>query len=96
MRLIDADELLRHERKMLGFDKYPDSGWWGKAVLTEDIKKATTIDPVKHGYWISKNDGPYNRWRLYCSVCGKHSGLVKEKPYCPNCGAKMDDKSKVL
>lgn len=91
MRLIDADALIENESwdadTRVGYVQVVDVG---------SILEAPTIDPVKHGHWISKNDGPYGRWRLYCSVCGKHSGLVKEKPYCPNCGAKMDDKSKVL
>lgn len=91
MRLIDADALIENE----SWDADTRAGYV-QVVDVGSILEAPTVDPVKHGYWISKCEGTYSRWRLYCSVCGKHSGLVKEKPYCPNCGAKMDDKSKVL
>lgn len=45
--------------------------------------------------WVIRFDGPYKRRRCYCSHCGKHNGVGgiaqnQEKPYCPNCGAKMD------
>lgn len=45
--------------------------------------------------WVIRFDGPYNRRRCYCSHCGKNNGVGgiaknQEKPYCPNCGAKMD------
>ena len=51
-------------------------------------------------FWIVRFDGPYNRRRCYCSHCGKHNGVGgiaqnQEKPYCPNCGAKMDEKEAV-
>lgn len=47
--------------------------------------------------WVIRFDGPYKRRRCYCSHCGKHNGVGgiaknQEKPYCPNCGAKMDIK----
>jgi hypothetical protein len=54
---------------------------------------------VKHGYWKDK----FNRNRMatqsFCSVCGKHSGIGgiesnRHKPYCSNCGAKMDGERK--
>ena len=50
---------------------------------------------VKRGEWEFRNDGAYCRTRCYCTVCGKHSGIggIREnqlKPFCPNCGAKMD------
>lgn len=56
---------------------------------------AADVAPVVHGRWIVRFGGPYNRRRCYCSHCGKHNGVGgiaknQEKPYCPNCGAKMD------
>jgi hypothetical protein len=56
---------------------------------------AADVAPVVHGRWIVRFDGPYKRRRCYCSHCGKHNGVGgiaqnQEKPYCPNCGAKMD------
>lgn len=66
-------------------------------VVISDIKgmKAADVAPVVHGRWAVRFDGQYKRRRCYCSHCGKHNGVGgiaqnQEKPYCPNCGAKMD------
>ena len=60
-------------------------------ALTADVEE------VKHGEWIDKPTGAYSRMQSWCSACGKHSGIGgiesnRHKPYCPNCGAKMDGK----
>ena len=44
MRLIDADALLRHKRKMSGADFGGE--FWDEAVLASDIKNAHTADAV--------------------------------------------------
>ena len=44
MRLIDADGVLRHKRKMSGADFGGE--FWDEAVLASDIKNAPTIDAV--------------------------------------------------
>ena len=57
MRLIDADELLLHKRKMSGADFGGE--FWDEAVLASDIKNAPTINAVeivrcrecKYHYW---------------------------------------------
>ena len=53
---------------------------------------------VKHGEWIDKPTGRYMHMGSWCSVCGEKSGIGgiesnRHKPYCPNCGAKMDKRS---
>ena len=58
--------------------------------------RPTNLAPVVYGKWIVRFDSPYNRRRCYCSHCGKHNGVGgiaqnQEKPYCPNCGAKIDE-----
>nr|DAD61057.1 MAG TPA: DNA-directed RNA polymerase [Caudoviricetes sp.] len=58
------------------------------------------VAPVVHAHWVVRFDGPYKRRRCYCSYCGKHNGVGgiaqnQEKPYCPNCGAKMNEKETV-
>ena len=60
---------------------------------------AADVEPVRHGHW-------YNRGgRFRCSVCDNkallkdiggtggwsHEYEQQKSPYCPNCGAKMDD-----
>lgn len=93
MRLIDADALL----EILNKEKIPyDSD------VNYFIMHAPTVDPIKHGHWdnkqigedISPFDVPYTIAR--CSVCrGKVFVLGEDYfvnyPYCPNCGAKMDE-----
>lgn len=43
-RLIDADAVIRHKRKMSGADFGGE--FWDEAVLASDIKNAPTIDAV--------------------------------------------------
>ena len=65
------------------------------------IEQAPTADvvEVKHGYWIDKSSGRHLHIASWCSVCGNKSGIGgiesnRHKPYCPNCGAKMDGERK--
>ena len=44
-RLIDANSLLRHKRKMSGADLGGE--FWDEAVLISDIKNAPTVDAVE-------------------------------------------------
>lgn len=52
------------------------------------------IEEVKHGHWILRPasnrivDDDY----YVCSSCGQSS--YDETPYCPECGAKMDEEDK--
>lgn len=56
------------------------------AEAREAIKNAPAADvaPVRHGRWIDSSNG----WM--CSECEQDN--TYDKPYCPNCGAKMDGK----
>lgn len=85
-RYIDADEILKHQRKIRGFDISPENDFWDYAVLIEDIQNAPTADvaEVKHGRWKGAGMGDY-----YCSLCQEVVSGSDFK-YCPNCGAKMD------
>ena len=65
------------------------------------MKAAPAADVVEvvHGEWIDKPTGAYGRMQSWCSACGKHSGIGgiesnRHKPYCPNCGARMDGERK--
>lgn len=70
----------------------------GDVTVSKDlIEKIPTADvqEVRHGYWTIRYEGTYTRAKCYCSVCGKPNGIGgiienQKKPYCPNCGAKMD------
>lgn len=70
----------------------------GARKLMVDAPAADVVD-VRHGEWIDKPTGAYGRMQSWCSACGKHSGIGgiesnRHKPYCPNCGAKMDGERK--
>ena len=77
-----------------GSDREKYDAWDEIIDALENIPSAD-VAPVVHGRWVVRFDGPYKRRRCYCSHCGKHNGVGgiaqnQEKPYFPNCGAKMD------
>ena len=56
---------------------------------------AADVAPVVHGRWIDAYpDIEPNPMFMYgiCSECGFEQGLSKYLKYCPDCGAKMDEK----
>lgn len=87
MRLIDADELLKDEYQHYDylFDEY--------YVRVKDIESAPTIEKRQRGKWIESNDIII---RGTCSCCGWDAIAMETDvvgmPFCPNCGAKMDEK----
>lgn len=68
-------------------------------MIQDCFDNAPTITPeslVRHGRWIVKeitSISPRGRMvhsRLFvCSQCGRSNGRTG-RPYCPNCGTKMD------
>ena len=92
MRLIDADALKskvqaqewkRDPAVMLALD-------WIYMLINEQ----PTIDavPVVRGEWTTNSDYPDT---VICSLCGWRESVWwadKGTNYCPNCGAKMEDK----
>ena len=72
---VNRDELLRALRY--------DRDQYAKGY--EDGKR----DAERHGRWIyQEDDDLFEAW-VDCSVC--HISTLGETPYCPNCGAKMDE-----
>lgn len=57
--------------------------WGSVAAMLADSIPAADVAPVVHGRWIK---GPSNP---YCSECFVE--CRDETPFCPNCGAKMDE-----
>lgn len=88
MRLIDADEL---------FKKLENTLWNDNADrdIAEDLLlDATTIDPESlrpRGHWES----PSKLLNIVnCTACKTtFPGDFDEFRYCPNCGAKMEEKT---
>lgn len=81
MRLIDADALLNKMQEDPLFDLVERYGVSGV------INAEPTVDavPVRHGKW--KVTPVY----IKCSECGESFPLIPQN-YCPNCGAKMDER----
>ena len=86
MRLIDADKIQ--------WKLYPnDYGETNDDYVEKcDIDNMPTVDavPVVHGRWrpgrFNLETGNYEEQCTRCRNFSKECG----KPYCPNCGAKMD------
>lgn len=104
MRLIDADALNLNDLpavqpKTEGFEwchdckEYDQEGHcchrWTKVIRkTVDEIKA---DPVRHGHWIQADeDFRHQVFWWNCSECG--FSVSSKYNYCPDCGARMDEK----
>ena len=99
MRMIDADALKAELDAWARIIQKPNHYAREDALYIIDC--ALTIDaaPVVRGEWIQKHHiisldnmtltGTYPT----CSLCGyAWIGVAKNTNYCPNCGAKMEDK----
>lgn len=91
MRLIDEVALINEA----------ESGGWDTDIkeLRMILKYVPTIDAVQvvRGEWITTEtySSMYrtNLSETTCSACGKRPNIYMLKSdYCPNCGAKMEDK----
>lgn len=66
--------------------------------LVERFEQDEEWTRVRHGHWIKSEDADDG----YCSVCKCDMPMYKEDwewkysetPYCPYCGAKMDEEEK--
>lgn len=90
MRLINVDELLSADKIW----EVPNCGEFIKVISVEDIYNAPTIKvkPTKHGHWVHPSQNcDYRSRDIFsdCSVCGDIQ--IENTPYCPNCGAQMDE-----
>ena len=89
------DEYIERETAIAWFMPYAHAGESIDAdVVISDIKgmKAADVAPAVHGRWLdSKHKIFSNTYDYVCSNCGCDYALAKYN-YCPNCGAKMDEK----
>ena len=96
-RYIDADALIVYLQYNLGLLGKPDVEKepiaHGCYIVLEDmlVRILTThtadVVEVRHGHWIDRDD------KTWCSLCDASNKQYKP-PYCPHCGAKMDEKEK--
>lgn len=93
MRIIDADELIETAHRIR-----LDS----RERIEQMIESAPTVDPVKHGQWISVSQTKFEKLFFHsrvfrCSICGNYLDFDGvnfgrgSANYCPNCGAKMEE-----
>ena len=85
-RLIDANALLRHKRKMSGADFGGE--FWDEAVLASDIKNAPTVDVVPVSELKKLRDYLYAEDLIFMR------GLAELNKLIANCGTKMDGERK--
>ena len=82
-RFIDADKLIWQVQDS---DKY---GTITKQVFISLLQNSETADvaPVIHAHWVHRTA----EWNFTeeCSKC--HFGHDYRTPFCPHCGAKMDE-----
>lgn len=107
MRLIDRDSLKHQIIETYEYEFPTASGAFDEFVtkiIPNIINNAPTIDaaPVVHGKWIPGRHWEYRNGNttmsgdsgVGCSVCGvvNFTGINQHTPFCPSCGAKMEDK----
>lgn len=54
-----------------------------RETLAEQFKDLNSVEPTKHGRWITEDDNVFE-----CSNCGNLEVLMSK--YCRRCGAIMD------
>lgn len=94
-KYIDRDALIEWLKRIRLIDLSDGLGVC-RVIMEDDFKKAITnmpeniivdVAPVRHGRWeeyLIPNI-------LCCSNCDWGIGPLCKSPYCPNCGAKMDE-----
>ena len=93
---IDREAMLeqieRRERVMIGKKV--------KVISTDALKQfvlnrpAADVAPVVRGHWLTWDEKFPDRATgknlgVFCSACGNHADY--SSPYCPNCGAKLNE-----
>lgn len=91
---IDREALIAEFKRMkLGENSFIERVFAdGVYAIIEQFPAADVI-PVVHGRWI--HDGHRINGGIdwcHCSECGKSDNFCARTNYCPNCGAKMDEK----
>lgn len=84
MDLIDRQEAIKAIKEY----RYTDRFFSSYAVSALKELPSADAEPVSHGHW-SIDDSDWFETVYRCTVCKKSSRI--RTPYCPNCGAKMDE-----
>lgn len=66
-------------------------------ICTQEINSipAADVAPVVHARWVKDEEGEWSctNCRETVAICDSGRERTYRKPYCPNCGAKMDGES---
>lgn len=97
VRLIDADvlmnELLKWNTEAVRTDNHINTIF--SSGMIGIVRLSPTVDavPVRHGRWIKGFEDADGQW-MRCSECQMvfYVGKGRDGNYCPNCGARMDEK----
>lgn len=84
-RYIDIDKAIDAISTYKGQRFGEDRDMYIKRILNE--LPFADVEPVRHGRWVGKT--------YKCSLCGKWIDPLQgdaDMNYCPNCGARMDEK----
>ncbi len=90
MKLVDLDRLKWPNIVIFDMNLH---GECVPMVRLSDLQALAPLEdvvPVVHGRWVYHDDDMMP-W-VSCSECGVCTDSTKKTPYCPNCGAKMEDK----
>lgn len=98
MRPIDADALMNKIKKEITVTEKEGKGIVCSTIvfvlsnLLDWIEDAPTIEakPVVHAHWENEHLNRYGHLCHCCSNCG-FSASHKDKNWCANCGAQMDE-----
>ncbi len=91
MRPIDADKLIRwlevNRANLNPMDCQAEKETYSECIAIVGAMETIQVEPVRHGQWIHDINNLYA-----CSECLERETMPPKrlKPYCPNCGAKMD------
>ena len=102
------DEYIKRKEIRRAYEKLASSYMHGEPYIADwkfdemiEELPAADVAPVMHGRWISLTD--CSNAGVYCSIC--HKKVYKEdyawcnkknrgrSSYCPNCGAKMNERN---
>lgn len=84
-------DYIKREDAIEAFDPQQRRDWYTPWIVEtlEDLPSAD-VAPARHGHWID------DAGALRCSECGVSfpdlHPLYENAAYCPNCGARMDER----
>ena len=101
MRLIDANEVIKHLEKCIADPMFDNDYRKICFAICKYIDDVPTIEaePVKHGRWVKHRIEKYDNYGNYtnapgltdCSNCNFSAyGIAEIYNFCPQCGVRMD------